>query len=181
MILRATYLSWVEAWPAHAQLTGASPQNTCTRRYHSASASLRLQWKSWFCHRWGPPKRLHRSLQDLSVDRSSSLGSDTTSSRFLCWQGVTGESVKDDWPSEFRLNWRYQTNKQGFCFLGFIDMHVFTDEGPAWSEEKWDKYLYLSLYWHSTVTLLPSSPLTWLCTTDKPAGTELKLRSLLFF
>lgn len=54
-----------------------------------------------------------------------------------------------------------------------------TFEDSTWSDGKqnWHscntiKYLYLSLYRHSTVTLLPSSPLTWLFTTDIPAGKE---------
>lgn len=41
--------------------------------------------------------------------------------------------------------------------------------------EQWGKktYLYFALYVHPTVMLLPSSPITWLLSTDKPARRKL--------
>lgn len=93
-ISRGTYLWLSEAWPPRAHLSGAVPPRTSTRRRRWAAASSGSRGKSWFCRRWWPLKSLQSSPRHPSADRSSSLRSGTTSSRWLCRQEVTGESAR---------------------------------------------------------------------------------------
>lgn len=93
-ISRGTYLWLSGAWPPRAHLSGAVPPRTSTRRRRWAAASSGSRGKSWFCRRWWPLKSLQSSPRHPSADRSSSLRSGTTSSRWLCRQEVTGESAR---------------------------------------------------------------------------------------